>query len=1002
MRSALDSPLDMNTFSSTDLLVNGAGLAGIAAALTAARSGRRVLLVDSGASPVWDWMGTLQNLQPLRCVANLARRLQCDPAAMIEKDVGGDALLHPCRLKIAAEDSLLAAGVELLYVAAPYAWEWRDGSLTVWISSKSGTFQVSCREIIDASHEARFAPAFSKPALRSGGGPTVRWIEFTGVLSDGMSQTLADQKLGQLRAVAASSQDGHFVVGFTPSNVWIGAPGTLAKANGATRAEAHDLATRLIAQSPAFRSAKIARIADIDVAGSPRFFPPKHSFFQIAGPAGIESPTGADRLAANPIALMDHAARLASFDRLEPSESPASGCLPQTSMRTEVLVVGAGTCGASAAIAAAEAGASVIAAEMNSGMGGIGTVGGINSYWFSRRVAQNKRLTLAVRDLEDAEGYAEMPHWKMKMWPIEKKKHILHSMAGGAGVISLLEHRLVAPITNGDQVAGALLIGPDNLVEVRAGLTIDATGDGDLAAAAGADYLYGARRTQSSMWFTLSWCGKPGKFVSNFTSLVDVREARDYTRAILSGRRRGSDPWDHSLYLGLRESRHVRGEVWPTLTDQLQRRQWPDAIEIAFSNHDVKGYTESDWLRIGLIPPNLEIEIPYRALVPQRLDGLLLAGKAISGTSEALPAIRMQADFENLGYAIGLAAARCIQSGVKPRDLDVRQLQTELVERGQLPESLLSRKITPTPDTPERIASLIAQLDDAIPLTRYQDMEMGDAWCEEIPFVELCVMGKNAVPRVLAEFQLMESPRRLTCALILAWNEDARVREYLEETIHARIAPQAGLPSVERPVRYAHPSPDQGNMPDVAYLLNALAFVANPETALLIDEFVDRLVVTEDAFRSAKSGVFDYVDAICAVACKIAHPTLLPTLRKLHSKPLLQGNVHLSGCEIDFFPERRAFLEVQIAEALARCGEASGLEFLSSFLRDSRAPIANAARGVLRSLGVSPDPEMRSVRPAVDPIPRVRHAEGEDGIDWAHDPSPQVPNDIMRALRQKE
>ncbi len=959
------------------ILVNGAGLAGIAAGLAAARSGQRVLLLDSGISPIWDWTETLRFSQPMPGVADLAGRLRVDPGAFVENNAGGAALLHPCQLKRCAEDALIEAGVELLYAAAPYAWECRDGALTVWISSKSESFPVSCQRIIDASHEARFAPAFSPPVLRIADGPTTRWIELTGVRSDEMPGNLADPKLGPLRTAKASSHDGHFVVGFTPSKSWTGAPGTLHEVNGTTRAEAHELATRLIEASPAFRAAKVVRIAEIDEAGSPRFFAPEHSFFQVAGPAARESGAEAGRLANDPVALMEHAAGVACADGPVSSGVQASGSLPLASITTEVLVVGAGTCGASAAIAAAEAGASVVAAEMNSGMGGVGTAGGINSYWFGRRVAQNKRLTLAVRDLEDADGYAAMPHWKMKMWPIEKKKNVLHSMAGGAGVVPLLQHRLVTPIVDGERVAGAVLLGPDNLVEVRARLTIDATGDGDVAAAAGADYLYGARRTQSTMWFTLSWGAKPGIFSSNFTSQVDIRDAHDYTRAILAGRRRGQDPWDHAPYLGLRESRHIRGEVWPTLTDQLRRRQWPDAIEIAFSNHDVKGYTESDWLRLGLIPPNLEIEIPYRALVPRRLDGLLLAGKAISGTSEALPAIRMQADLENLGYAIGLAAARCVQSGVEPRNLDVRQLQTELVGRGQLPDSLLARKISAAPETPERIASLIAQLDDAVPLTRYQDMEMGDAWREEIPFVELCVLGEKAVPQVVAEFDREESPRRLTCALVLAWNGEARVRKYLETTIRSRLAPHSGLPPVERPVRYAHPSPDQGNMPEVAYLLNALAFVATPGTAPLTDEIVDRLVVTEDGFLDARSGTFDYVDAICAIACKIADPALIPLLEKLHAKPLLHGNVHLGGCESDYFPERRAFLEVQIAEALARCGAAAGVRLLNSFLGDSRAPIRNAANRVSRILGGSPDP-----------TPRRRHRDGEDEIEWERDSAP--------------
>ncbi|WP_425283883.1 FAD-dependent oxidoreductase [Lihuaxuella thermophila] len=56
---------------------------------------------------------------------------------------------------------------------------------------------------------------------------------------------------------------------------------------------------------------------------------------------------------------------------------------------------------------------------------------------------------------------------------------------------------------------------------------------------------------------------------------------------------------------------------------------------------------------MGCIPPNLLIEIPYRMLLPKGLDGILVIGKAISATHDALPAIRMQADLENLGRGSG-------------------------------------------------------------------------------------------------------------------------------------------------------------------------------------------------------------------------------------------------------------------------------------------------------------------------------------------------------------
>jgi hypothetical protein len=67
------------------------------------------------------------------------------------------------------------------------------------------------------------------------------------------------------------------------------------------------------------------------------------------------------------------------------------------------------------------------------------------------------------------------------------------------------------------------------------------------------------------------------------------------------------------------------------------------------------------------LPPHLEIPIPYRALLPRRLENLLVTGKAYSCSHDALAATRMIDDLQNQGGAAGLAAALSVQDGVSPR-----------------------------------------------------------------------------------------------------------------------------------------------------------------------------------------------------------------------------------------------------------------------------------------------------------------------------------------------
>src|SRR5262249_44771680 len=75
-------------------------------------------------------------------------------------------------------------------------------------------------------------------------------------------------------------------------------------------------------------------------------------------------------------------------------------------------------------------------------------------------------------------------------------------------------------------------------------------------------------------------------------------------------------------------------------------------------------------------------DIPYRSLVPLKVAGLLVAGRSISSTHEAMSAIRVMATCMAMGEAAGRAAKLAIANHVLPEDIDVRELQRELLARG--------------------------------------------------------------------------------------------------------------------------------------------------------------------------------------------------------------------------------------------------------------------------------------------------------------------------------
>jgi hypothetical protein len=609
----------------------------------------------------------------------------------------------------------------------------------------------------------------------------------------------------------------------------------------------------------------------------------------------------------------------------------------------DVLVVGGGTSGAVAAIVAAREGARTCIVEMNPGLGGTGTYGGVDSYWCGNRAGF---VSTVVEWVNQAHDYLSQPRPDDLDWPrwnVEAKTHAWLQAAQDAGVELLLNAPAIGAIVQGNAVRGVVAATRTGPAALLGRVVVDATGDGDVAAFAGAAASYGSTRDHAVMWYSLPQVATPGRTANNFTSMVDVSNVEDYTRAILAARRRGACH-DHGLYVAPRESRHVWGDVTLTLTDLLLQRCWPDVVAVAFSNNDVKGQVSSDWMRIGLIPPHLEIEIPYRALLPAGLEHILVVGKAISALRDALSAVRMQADLENLGGAAGLAAAQALREGRPPRAIDVATLQTRLARLGVLPVQTLHRSLEPLHCSGAELEALIGALTAERPLRDYSDMELHEVYRGRLPLVDVCCAGPRAVPLLERALDQAAGPRRVLLAQALAMVGSTAGVPALVSAIQEQLA--AGcLPERMAAVRLADKyAPDQAAMPDVVYLLYSLGLARDPRALPVWQRVVDllRTATDEDIWSQARC-VFHYVDALCLGAEQLGNPAAVPILQQLHSYPPFHHNELRSGFQADYLLERPAYLEVVIGRALARCGSPAGLVILINYLDDVRALLAEHA-----------------------------------------------------------
>jgi hypothetical protein len=133
--------------------------------------------------------------------------------------------------------------------------------------------------------------------------------------------------------------------------------------------------------------------------------------------------------------------------------------------------------------------------------------------------------------------------------------------------------------------------------------------------------------------------------------------------------------------VGVRESRRIVGEYRLTGDDLLQARSFPDAVARSAYPIDIHNPRGAGTTTVRL-PEGRTYEIPYRCLVPLRVDDLLVAGRCISVSHEALASTRLTPTIMTLGQAAATAAVQGLRAGVPPRLVDADALRASLVAQG--------------------------------------------------------------------------------------------------------------------------------------------------------------------------------------------------------------------------------------------------------------------------------------------------------------------------------
>ena len=438
----------------------------------------------------------------------------------------------------------------------------------------------------------------------------------------------------------------------------------------------------------------------------------------------------------------------------------------------DVLVAGAGASGMCAALAAAREGKQVLLVERTGLLGGTNTqslVGPLMGFHAGSRqvvrgIAQEIVDRLAKRGgtlghIPDPLGVTET------ITPIEPEilKQVYFEMLREEKNITPLLHAWItgAEVENG-KIQSVEAVHKGGKLRLRAAAYIDATGDGDLAAYAGAPYVQGREKDGFAQPMTLVMklgnvdlarvrqamrdnpgqfvlrsdaekipyvavsgyfdavtraheqgdltlprdrvlCFegvRPGEVVVNMSRVVKLKstDAWEMTQAEAQGRaqadeilaflRKRVDGFQNAelvetgAAIGVRESRHIRGEYTLTERDILAGAEFDDAVAMCgfpIDIHDPLG-KELNWTQTDTASC---YDVPYRVMLPQGVANLLVTGRCVSATHEAAASARITPTAMALGQAAGIAAAMAEDGNVAK--VDVAALRERIYRRGGVP-----------------------------------------------------------------------------------------------------------------------------------------------------------------------------------------------------------------------------------------------------------------------------------------------------------------------------
>jgi hypothetical protein len=396
----------------------------------------------------------------------------------------------------------------------------------------------------------------------------------------------------------------------------------------------------------------------------------------------------------------------------------------------DVVIVGGGIAGVSAACASAASGASVILIERFGTFGGMLTTGGVANFC-GQIDAQGEVFDEILHDLRRHQALGEGR--RASLFNYEILSLVLQEILLKRNVKVLLHTRLADVQTTGSNITECIISGKSGLEAVRGKIFIDCSGDADIARYAKVstmkgDPVNGYQLPMSRMFFvreveenafvqqvpdtwrtkisreedlpmTSVWPDGPGgRALKLKIPMFDSTSTESLTNAEIQSRRRSMDVLYYyqnikkenwrlthgATIIGIREGCRIEGDYVLKVDDLRAGATFDDAV--ARGTFYLDGHGLADDKRTYILPRNeLDVppyQIPMRSLVSKDANNLLMAGRCMSADQLALSSARVSTSCSMMGQAVGIAAALAVQKNTNVRNLDYLEIQKEVLKRG--------------------------------------------------------------------------------------------------------------------------------------------------------------------------------------------------------------------------------------------------------------------------------------------------------------------------------